>query len=111
MNLIYHLAHKDDWDRFASTPEYSCSSLSEEGFIHCSEDPEQALKLVHPTRESVGAAKQVSFHSESSISSLRGLNPRPFGWRPVLSTATPFGRAAASFTHQTNALKQNSSAG
>lgn len=47
MNLIYHLAHKDDWDRFASTPEYSCSSLSEEGFIHCSEDREQALKVAN----------------------------------------------------------------
>ena len=47
MNLIYHLADKDEWNRFASTPEYRCRSLSEEGFIHCSEDHGQALRVAN----------------------------------------------------------------
>ena len=47
MKLIYHLAQKDEWNQFSTSAEYSCSSLSDEGFIHCSEDEEQLLGVAH----------------------------------------------------------------
>ena len=47
MKLIYHLAQKDEWNQFSTFTEYSCSSLSDEGFIHCSEDHEQALRVAN----------------------------------------------------------------
>ena len=45
MALIYHLTHKDAWENARATGEYAAPSLAEEGFIHCSRDIPQLLKV------------------------------------------------------------------
>ncbi|MCH7737648.1 MAG: DUF952 domain-containing protein [Chloroflexi bacterium] len=45
MALIYHLAQKDAWETARPTGEYAAPSLAEEGFIHCSKDIPQLLKV------------------------------------------------------------------
>ena len=36
MDLILHIAHRNDWDASASSGYYKPSSLDSDGFIHCS---------------------------------------------------------------------------
>ena len=45
MALIYHLTYKDAWESARPTGEYAAPSLAEEGFIHCSKDIPQLLKV------------------------------------------------------------------
>ena len=45
MALIYHLTYKRSWEAAKPTGEYAASSLAEEGFIHCSKDITQLLKV------------------------------------------------------------------
>ena len=45
MALIFHLTYKDAWETARPTGEYAASSLAEEGFIHCSKDIPQLLKV------------------------------------------------------------------
>ena len=45
MALIFHLTYKDAWEYARPTGEYAAPSLAEEGFIHCSKDIPQLLKV------------------------------------------------------------------
>ena len=45
MALIYHLTHVDAWESARPSGEYSAPSLADEGFIHCSKDIPQLLKV------------------------------------------------------------------
>ena len=45
MDLIYHLTDKDAWESARPAGEYAAPSLAEEGFIHCSKDIPQLLKV------------------------------------------------------------------
>ena len=45
MALIYHLTYADAWETARPTGEYAAPSLAEEGFIHCSKDIPQLLKV------------------------------------------------------------------
>ncbi len=45
MALIFHLTYKDAWEAARPTGEYAASSLAEEGFIQCSKDVPQLLKV------------------------------------------------------------------
>ena len=45
MALIFHLTYRDAWEAARQTGEYAAPSLVEEGFIHCSEDIPQLLKV------------------------------------------------------------------
>ena len=45
MALIFHLTYKDAWEAARPTGEYAAPSLAEEGFIHCSKDIPQLLKV------------------------------------------------------------------
>ena len=45
MALIFHLTHKDAWESARTVGEYSAPSLTEEGFIHCSKDIPQLLRV------------------------------------------------------------------
>ena len=52
MSIIYHLAGKDEWEASAgswpdSAGDYCAGSLAEEGFIHCSEDEAQLLRVAN----------------------------------------------------------------
>ena len=45
MALIFHLTYKHAWEAARSAGEYAAPSLVEEGFIHCSKDVPQLLKV------------------------------------------------------------------
>tara|TARA_B100001123_G_scaffold8821_2_gene10923 strand:- start:858 stop:1193 length:336 start_codon:yes stop_codon:yes gene_type:complete len=45
MALIYHLTYKRSWEAAKPTGEYAAPSLADEGFIHCSKDITQLLKV------------------------------------------------------------------
>ncbi len=45
MALIFHLTYKDAWEAARPTGEYAAPSLAEDGFIHCSKDIPQLLKV------------------------------------------------------------------
>ena len=45
MALIFHLTHKVAWESARTVGEYSAPSLAEEGFIHCSRDIPQLLRV------------------------------------------------------------------
>ena len=45
MALIFHLTYADAWESARPTGEYAAPSLAEEGFIHCSKDIPQLLKV------------------------------------------------------------------
>ena len=45
MTIIYHLTARDDWAEGQAAGEYGAPSLAEEGFIHCSADEAQALRV------------------------------------------------------------------
>ncbi len=45
MTVIHHLTGRDEWAAAQAAGEYEAPSLAEEGFIHCSEDEAQALRV------------------------------------------------------------------
>jgi uncharacterized protein (DUF952 family) len=47
MAIIYHLALRSDWEQARSAAEYQAPSLAEEGFIHCSQDHDQLLRVAN----------------------------------------------------------------
>ena len=52
MSIIYHLASRAEWEAADSSSknragEYRAGSLAEEGFIHCSEDEAQMLRVAN----------------------------------------------------------------
>lgn len=47
MAIIYHLVPKADWEPARSQDEYRAESLTQEGFIHCSKDEDQALAVAN----------------------------------------------------------------
>lgn len=42
--MIFHIAHKKDWESTKRTGEYGGNALNSEGFIHCS-TPEQINEI------------------------------------------------------------------
>ena len=47
MSIIYHLIDRASWDSARSTQEHRADSLAAEGFIHCSEDQDQLLRVAN----------------------------------------------------------------
>ena len=45
MEIIYHLTSREAWAAAQPTGEYEAPSLAEEGFIHCSADEAQMLRV------------------------------------------------------------------
>ena len=45
MAIIYHLTTNEAWAAAQAAGEYEAPSLAEEGFIHCSKDVEQMLRV------------------------------------------------------------------
>ena len=46
MAIIYHLTSREAWAAAQAADEYEAPSLADEGFIHCSGDEEQTLRVV-----------------------------------------------------------------
>ncbi len=47
MSTIYHLTTQAEWEASRETPEHRAESLVEEGFIHCSQDQDQMLRVAN----------------------------------------------------------------
>jgi uncharacterized protein (DUF952 family) len=47
MSLIYHLITRTAWEVARPASEYRAESLETEGFIHCSQDLEQMLRVAN----------------------------------------------------------------
>jgi uncharacterized protein (DUF952 family) len=47
MAIIYHLINQADWEAAKSVAEYRAESLAAEGFIHCSQDEAQLLRVAN----------------------------------------------------------------
>ena len=45
MSIIYHLTSSEAWSQAQASGIYEAPSLAEEGFIHCSVDEAQALRV------------------------------------------------------------------
>ena len=45
MTVIYHLTNSDAWAAAQAAGEYEAPSLADEGFIHCSGDEAQTLRV------------------------------------------------------------------
>ena len=45
MAIIYHLTSREAWAAAQDTGEYEAPSLADEGFIHCSADESQTLRV------------------------------------------------------------------
>jgi len=45
LTVIYHLTTREAWASAQAAGEYEAASLAEEGFIHCSEDEAQTLRV------------------------------------------------------------------
>ena len=45
MDIIYHLVHRDSWTEAQGAERYEAPSLAAEGFIHCSVDEDQLLRV------------------------------------------------------------------
>ena len=45
MAIIYHLTSQEAWQAAQPSGEYEAPSLAEEGFIHCSKDESQLLRV------------------------------------------------------------------
>ncbi len=45
MAIIYHLTSLPEWEAAGEAAEYQAPSLAEEGFIHCSQDHGQLLRV------------------------------------------------------------------
>ena len=46
MTVIYHITTTDAWATAQAAGEYEAPSLADEGFIHCSRDEAQTLRVV-----------------------------------------------------------------
>ena len=46
MARIFHLITEQDWESARSAGQWRPGSLDDEGFIHCSKDEEQAVRVV-----------------------------------------------------------------
>ena len=46
MAIIHHLTSREAWTAAQAAGEYEAPSLADEGFIHCSGDEEQTLRVV-----------------------------------------------------------------
>lgn len=47
VQIIYHIAPLEDWTSQSSQPSYYAASLVDEGFIHCTAEPEKLEQVAN----------------------------------------------------------------
>ena len=70
MARIFHLISEADWETAQTARHWEPASLKDEGFIHCSKDEEQAIRVVqrlYPDRADLLALEVDTDQLESSL--------------------------------------------
>ena len=65
MSTIFHLTTQAEWDASRNTPEHRASSLADEGFIHCSQDQDQMLRVAN--RLFTGQANVIALQVDTEL--------------------------------------------
>lgn len=47
MSIAYHLVSKVDWERSDPESNYAPAAFVQEGFIHCTDDPDEMAKIAN----------------------------------------------------------------
>ena len=65
MSTIFHLTTQAEWDASRNTSEHRASSLADEGFIHCSQDQDQMLRVAN--RLFTGQANVIALQVDTEL--------------------------------------------
>ena len=71
MAFIYHLTSREAWAVAQAAGEYEAPSLADEGFIHCSGDEEQTLRVVERLYAGVSDLLVLDIDTEKLTSEVR----------------------------------------
>ena len=71
MAIIHHLTSREGWAAGQAAGEYEASSLAAEGFIHCSGDEEQTLRVVERLYAGVSGLLVLDIDTEKLTSELK----------------------------------------
>ncbi len=71
MAIIYHLTSREAWAAAQAADEYEAPSLADEGFIHCSGDEEQTLRVVERLYAGVSDLLVLDVDTEKLTSELK----------------------------------------
>lgn len=82
MAIIFHLTTSQEWQEAQAKGRYEAASLSDEGFIHCSEDRQVAGVLQRYFSGKTGLVKL-------SIETERLTSPLYYDWSPSVEDTFP----------------------
>ena len=71
MAIIYHLTSREAWAAAQAAGEYEAPSLADEGFIHCSGDEEQTLRVVERLYAGVSGLLVLDIDTEKLASEVK----------------------------------------
>ena len=71
MAIIYHLTSREEWAAAQTAGEYEAPSLADEGFIHCSGDDEQTLRVVERLYAGVSGLLVLDIDTEKLTSEVK----------------------------------------
>ena len=71
MAIIYHLTTHEAWASAEASGEYQAPSLAEEGFIHCSTDEPQALRVVERLYSGVSGLQVLDVDTDMLIAEVK----------------------------------------
>ena len=71
MAVIHHLTSREAWTAAQAAGEYEAPSLADEGFIHCSGDEEQTLRVVERLYAGVSDLLVLDIDTEKLTSELK----------------------------------------
>ena len=71
MAIIHHLTSREAWTTAQAAGEYEAPSLADEGFIHCSGDDEQTLRVVERLYAGVSDLLVLDIDTERLTSDLK----------------------------------------
>lgn len=71
MAIIYHLTSRNAWTAARATGEYEAPSLDDEGFIHCSGDEAQTLRVAERLYAGVAGLQVLDVDTEKLASEVK----------------------------------------
>ena len=71
MAIIYHLTSREAWAAAQAVGEYEAPSLADEGFIHCSADEAQTLRVAERLYAGVAGLQVLDIDTEKLTSEVK----------------------------------------